>query len=170
MSQSTTRRNGRNWMDRQRAFDAEGRLDKARVEADPLVRLMNARRGALDYRVAQLRGLGRVPRVCLYALATRDQVPTHSLNGAREFAARQDWQVGAGQCFTDHFGPTDPFIRPGWSLVRHQIRFGYADGVMTLTHSVISPLLVEYELQLDLVNNYLGFIALATSETAGGQQ
>jgi hypothetical protein len=112
----------------------------------------------------------RVPRVCLYALAVRGQEPTNSLEEARQFALRQGWQVGVNQCFTDRFGATDPLTRPGWSLVRQQIRAGYADEVVALTHSVVSPHLDEYELQLNLIEEHLGFIALVTAETTAGQR
>ncbi|WP_241826760.1 hypothetical protein [Streptomyces graminilatus] len=157
-------------MDRERAFREELHPDEVRIEADPLVRLLNVRVSTLDHRLSLLRELGRMPRVCLYALAVDGQEPTHSLNAARDFALQQNWQVGVHHHFTDRFGATDPLTRTGWSLVRHQIRAGYADGVVALTHSVISPHLDEYALQLDLIEQHLGFVALVTAETAGGQR
>lgn len=155
------------WMDRERAWDEVLHPDRPRIEADPLVRLMNARLGVLNHCLALLQERGRVPRVCLYALTVRGQEPTRSPSAARDFALRQDWQVGgSNQRITDRFGTTDPLLRPGWSLVRFQIRAGYADGVVVLTHSVISPHIDEYEPQLDLIERHLGFVALLTPETA----
>lgn len=169
MRQSVTPHH-QDWMDRERAWDEVLHPGRPRVEVDPLVRLMNARLDVLNDRLALLRERGRMPRVCLYSLAVRGQEPTHSMCTARDFALRQGWQVGGpNQLVTDRFGATDPLLRPGWSLLRYQIRAGYADGVVALTHSVISPHLDEYELQLDVIKNHLGFIALVTPESAGQQ-
>lgn len=170
MRQSTTARcKGPEWIDPERTFREKRHPDEVRIGTNRLVRLLNARVSALDLRLSRLREVGRKPRVCLYALAVDRQEPTHSLNAARDFALRQNWQVGVDHHFTDRVGATDPLTRAGWSQVRHQVRAGYADGVVALTYSVISPRLDEYALQLDLIAQHLGFVALVTAETAGGQ-
>ncbi|MEU9426235.1 hypothetical protein AB0D87_25910 [Streptomyces sp. NPDC048342] len=158
---------GRDWMDRERDFHARFHPDKIRVEMVPLVRLMNDRHDVLDRCLARIEAAGRVPRVCIYLLAARGCEPAHSRNAARDYALEEGWQVSTLQMFTDRFGVTDPLLRPGWSAVRHQIRAGFVDGVVALTHSVISPHLDEYELQLALVEKHGGFVALVTPETAG---
>ncbi|MFD4986468.1 hypothetical protein [Streptomyces sp. NPDC058374] len=133
------------------------------VVVDQAVRLMNVRCDYLAQRVTQRRNSGRVPRVCLYALTVGQQQPCRSLDESKGFAVEQGWHVGR-RAFTDHFGATDPQTRPGWGLVRQQIRAGFADGVVVLTQSVISPHLDEFERQLSWFETHLGFIALVTPE------
>ncbi|WP_251060337.1 hypothetical protein [Streptomyces sp. ISL-100] len=157
-------------MDEERAFQARHDPSEVRVATDPVVRLMKARIDVLDNRIAQLWAVGRVPRVCLYALPIGGQEPTHSREKARQFALQKGWQTGMGQAVTDRHGATDPQTRPGWSFVCQQIRSGFADGVVAVTHSVISPNLDEYEVQLQLVEAHLGFVALVTSETTVGNR
>lgn len=105
--------------------------------------------------------------MCLYLLAARGCEPAHSCDAARDYALLEGWQISTLQVVTDRFGVTGPLLRPGWSAVRHQIRAGFVDGVVALTHSVISPHLGEYELQLALVEESGGFVPLVTPETAG---
>ncbi|WP_411143113.1 hypothetical protein [Streptomyces sp. x-80] len=169
MRQSTTP-SGLDWMDRERAFEAEFLLEKARVEVDPYVPLAAARRGHLERIVAQLHVRRRVPRVCLYALSVGGQEPRHSLDAAAAFAVRQSWQVGVGQSYTDHQGAAAPLARPGWCLVRAQIRAGYADGVVVVTHSVISPHADEYRQQLEWFGHHFGFVALIVPEVQEGRR
>jgi hypothetical protein len=158
---------GRDWMDRERDFHARFHPDEIRVEADPLVWLMNDRRDVVDRCLARIEAAGRVPRVCIYLLAARGCEPAYSRDAARDYAFQQGWQINTLQVFTDRIGLTDPLLRPGWSAVRHQIRAGFVDGVVALTHSVISPHVDEYELRLALVEEHGGFVALVTPETAG---
>ncbi|MGW3957330.1 hypothetical protein ACWEKM_42080 [Streptomyces sp. NPDC004752] len=158
---------GNDRTDRERDFHVRFHPDEIRVEMDPLVRLMNIRRDVLDRCLTHIEAAGRVPRVCLYLLAARGIEPAHSCGAARDYALQEGWQISTMQVFTDRFGVTDPLLRPGWSAVRQQIRAGFADGVVALTHSIISPHLDEYELQLALVEESGGFVALVTTETAG---
>lgn len=46
---------------------------------------------------------------------------------------------------------------------------GHTDGVVVLAHTDISPHLDEYELQLDLMAHYGGFVALVTPESAAAK-
>ncbi|MEU7316501.1 hypothetical protein [Streptomyces sp. NPDC007083] len=48
--------------------------------------------------------------------------------------------------------------------MRRLIRAGYADGVVVTRYSAISPCVEEYEEQLDLIDQHLGFIALMRPE------
>lgn len=163
MRQSTTPHRGRDWMDQERAIDERLCPDKVRIEPDPLTRLMIARRATVERVVQQLRTNGRVPRVCLYALAVGGHVPTHSLNAARAFAEQQGWQMGP-EDYTDCHGTTGPMARPGWDQVRRRIRAGLVDGVVVLTHASISLRLDEYEGQLTWFDEHFGFIALVIPE------
>ncbi|MFG3403845.1 hypothetical protein [Streptomyces sp. NPDC048142] len=163
----TTLHKSRGWIDRERDFHARFHPDEIRVEMYPLVRLMNDRRDVLDRCLARIAVAGRVPRVCVYSLAAQGCEPAHFRNAARDYTLAKGWQFSTLQMFTDRFGVTDPQLRPGWSAVHHQIRAGFADGVVALTHSVISPHMDEYELQLDLIEKHGGFVALVTPETAG---
>lgn len=97
------------------------------------------------------------------ALTVGQQQSCRSLDECKGFAVDQRWCVG-GRAFTDHFGAGDPQTRPGWGLVRRQIRAGFADGVVVLTQSITSPHLEEYEQQLTWFETHLGFIALVTPE------
>ncbi|GHF33414.1 hypothetical protein GCM10010218_13140 [Streptomyces mashuensis] len=151
-------------MDWERVDEAGLDPDKIRVSADPYGPLAAARRENLERIVARLHAKGRMPRVCLYALSVGGQEPRHSLNAAAAYAVRQSWQVGVGQSYTDHQGPTDPVTRPGWCLVRQQIRAGYADGVVVVTHPVISPQVDEYRQEVDWFALHFGFIAVVVPE------
>ncbi|MEV0487393.1 recombinase family protein [Streptomyces sp. NPDC050508] len=163
MRQSTTPHRGQDWMAQERATDEWLRPDRVRIEPDPLTRLMIARRATVERVVQQLRTNGRVPRVCLYALAVGGHVPTHSLNAARAFAEQQGWQV-ATEDYTDCHGTTGPMARPGWDQVRQRIRAGLADGVVVLTQTMISLRLDEYERQLAWLDEHFGFITLVIPE------
>lgn len=168
MRQSVTARgSGRDWMDREREFEAELHPHQVHVEVDPLVRLMDDRRQVLDQRLISIASAGRTPRVCLYLIAADGSDPGRSRNTARDYAHRQAWQTSTLQVFTDRPSATDPLLRQGWSQVRQQIRSGFVDGVVALTHSAISPHLDEYELQLSLIAHHGGFVALVTPETGG---
>ncbi|MEG3630013.1 hypothetical protein [Streptomyces poriticola] len=158
---------GSDWLDRERDFHARSHPDDIRVEMDPLVRLMNDGRDALDRRLTRIEAAGRVPRVCLYLLAARDIEPAHSCGAARDSALEEGWQISTLHVFTDRCGVTGPLLKLDCYAVRHQIRAGFVDEVVTLTHSVASPHLDEYELQLARVEEHSGFVALGTSETAG---
>lgn len=168
MSQSTARRTSTTWMDQERAFEAELEPDRVRVETNPYAALAAARRENLERLVAQFHARGRVPRVCRYALAVGGLEPRHSLDAAAAFAVRQSWQVGVGQSYTDHHGAADPLTRPGWCLVRQQIRAGYADGVVVVTHSVITSHTDEYKRQLDWFEMRSGFVAVVVPEIQEG--
>ncbi len=169
MRQSTARRT-QTWMDRERTYEAQLHPDQIRIEVDPYAPLAAARRENLERIITQLHTRGRVPRVCLYALSVGGQEPRHSLDTAAAYAVRQSWQVGVGQSYTDHHGPTAPLTRPGWCLVRKQIRAGYADGVVAVTHSVISPHAEEYKQQLCWFGHHCGFVAVVIPEIQEGQR
>lgn len=166
---AVVRGTGQSWMDRERAFEAELYPDKLRVETDPYAPLEAARRDNLERIAARVRTSGRMPRVCQYALSVGGQEPRHSLEAAAAFAVRQSWQVGVGQSYTDHHGATDPLTRPGWCLVRQQIRAGYADGVVVITPFVVSPHAGEYKQQLEWFAEHLGFIAVVAPEAEDGR-
>ncbi|MEV3853059.1 hypothetical protein AB0J38_01890 [Streptomyces sp. NPDC050095] len=161
---------GRGWMDKERLVEAMLDPDKIRIETDPYAPLEAARRDNLDRVEAGVRAGGRVPRVCRYALSVGGHEPQHSLEKAAAFAVRQSWQVGVGQSYTDHHGPTDPLARPGWCLVRQQIRAGYADGVVVITPFVISPQPSEYQQQLDWFAAHFGFIAVVAPDAETGRR
>jgi hypothetical protein len=162
MRQSTAPFPDRGWMDCERAFDEWLHPAKSRVEADRFVRLMRVRRELLHQRVAQLQARDRVPRVCLYVLSVGGCEPTHSPEAARAFASEQGWQVGS--CYTDRHDGTDPMARQGWGQALQQICAGYVDGVVVLTHSVISPDVDAYEQQVVWFEVNFGFLALVTAE------
>ncbi|MFI1201646.1 hypothetical protein ACH4VR_19705 [Streptomyces sp. NPDC020883] len=161
---------GQDWMDRERAFGAGLHPDEIPVEADPYAPLESARRGNLERVAVRVQASGRVPRVCLYALSVGGQEPRHSLEAAAAFAVRESWQVGVGQSYTDHHGATDPLRRPGWCMVRQQIRAGYADGVVVITPFVISPHAIEYKQQLDWFAEHFGFIAVVAPDAEDGRR
>ncbi|MGC5042466.1 hypothetical protein ACLQ16_04015 [Streptomyces albidoflavus] len=163
MRQSTAHKT-QTWMDLERAVEARLHPDQVRVEPDPYGFLAAMRRGHIERTVARLRAKGRMPRVCLYALSVGGQEPRHSLNAAENYAVGQCWQVGVGQTYTDHRGATDPVTRPGWCSVREQVKAGYADGVVVVTASDISPHVDEYRQEIDWFGHHLGFIDLVISE------
>ena len=153
------------WMDREGDFRGSLFPQAVRIEPDPRLRVMKRRRSDLGHRVAALRERGRVPRVCLYALGVSAQsAPALSLGAVRAFAVREGWHVGTNQIFTDHTGPIHPASRPGWIRVQRHVRSGYADGVVALTQSAVTPRWGEYETQLQWFADHLGFIALVHPE------
>ncbi|MER7224270.1 hypothetical protein [Streptomyces rubradiris] len=107
--------------------------------------------------------------MCLYALSFRGHEPRHSLDALADYARCQSWQVGAEQSYTDHDGAVAPDLRPGWGLVRQQIRAGYADGVVVVTASVISTQLGEYRREIDWFGQHCGFVALVVPEAHRGR-
>ncbi|HBF84502.1 MAG TPA: hypothetical protein DD420_32615 [Streptomyces sp.] len=167
MRQSTARRT-QSWMDRERADHARLYPHEVRIEVDPYGPIGATRRENLDRVVAQVRARGRNPRVCLYAPSFDGQVPRASLESAANYAERQSWQVGPQQFYTDPSGATAPQDRPGWSLVRQQVRAGFADGVVVITADVVSRQAARYREELDWFEEHHGFIALVVSEPVTG--
>ncbi|MET7606236.1 hypothetical protein ABZS96_27735 [Streptomyces avermitilis] len=151
-------------MDRQLAFEAQLNPEAMHIEANPYALLEAARRENLGQVVAQLQSRGRCPRACLYALSVGGQAPRHSLNAAAAFAEHQSWQVGANQSYTDDQGATDSLARPGWRLVRQQVRAGYVDGVVVVTRSVISSRTDEYREQLAWFEQHFAFVGVVVPE------
>lgn len=168
MRQSTARSN-QNWMDRERADHARLYPDEVRVATDPYVSIAAGRRENLERVVAQARARGRDPRVCLYALSIDGQVPRASLVAAANYAERQSWQVGPKQSYTDPNSATAPKDRPGWGLLREQIRAGFADGVVVITAEVVSCRIDEYRRELGWFEEHRGFVALVASEISRGR-
>jgi hypothetical protein len=170
MRQSITTRRAPDWMDVERQWHATCYTDKVRVEPEPHARLAALRCANLQHVVAQVRAKGRSPRVCLYALSIGDHWPTNSLEASAAFAVRNAWQVGGeGQTITDHYGCPTPELRTGWSLVRKQVRSGYADGVVVTTTSVISPRPEEYEQELRWFELHRAFVAVVAPTADAGQ-
>lgn len=168
MRQNITPNPGRDWMDQKHAFQPSPRPSDTNAQIAATERLGTLRLDSLNRRVAQLWAVGRVPRVCLYTLAIGGKGATHSLDEARQFALRKGWQAATTQTVTDYHRATTPRSRPGWSSVCQQIRSGFADGVVAITHTAISSDLLEYEYQLQYFDRHLGFIALVTPETITG--
>ncbi|MDJ1136288.1 hypothetical protein [Streptomyces iconiensis] len=153
------------WMDRESPFGQRLVPQAMGVGPDPGLCAMKRRCSNLARQVAVLREKGRTPRVCLYALtAHTGEVPTRSLGEVRAFAVREGWLVGARQIITDRTGPARPTVRSGWSRVRRNVRSGYADGVVALAQSAITPRRDEYESQLQWFEDHFGFIALVYPE------
>ncbi|MDT0616219.1 hypothetical protein [Streptomyces lancefieldiae] len=168
MRQSTTRRT-QTWTHRERVIDSQLHPDQIRVQPDPFAPLAGARREHLGRVVTQIQAKGRLPRVCLYALSVRGQEPQHSVRAAAAYAVRHSWQVVTRQPYTDRQGLAEPALRPGWRLVRQQIRAGYADGVVTVTPSVISSRVDEVRQEIDWFGQHFGFIALVVPEMTRAQ-
>lgn len=150
-------------MDHQRAFDRTLHAERAKVRADLDGRLMILRERNLRLAVVALEARGRVPRVCLYALAANGEEPTRSVLSVRAFAVREGWQVGAGNVFVDSI-PTRRANRSGWVRVQRQVQSGFADGVVALTQSAIAPRRDVYEAQIRWFAEHFGFIALVNPE------
>ncbi|WP_353946459.1 hypothetical protein ABII15_35895 [Streptomyces sp. HUAS MG91] len=152
-------------MDTEREHEAQWNPDRPRIEADPLLRLMDERREVLDRRLDAIKLRGRTPRVCLYVLARSGSTPARFCEAARAYAEAQGWQSSSLQVFTDRLGVTDPLLRPSWSVARQQIRGGFVNGVVAVTYSAISLHLDEYALQLSFIDGGGGFLALVSAET-----
>ncbi|MFI2353732.1 hypothetical protein ACH5AG_03400 [Streptomyces anulatus] len=158
------------WMEAERRASLRWRTDEIRITPDPIVRLGVARREVLDHRLAHLEAHGRTPRVCLYSLNPLRERPAPSFTAPRAYATDEGWRIGADLCIADRLRKTDPMHRPGWRWVLHLVHAGHIDGVVALAHTDISPHLDEYELQLDLMAHYGGFVALVTPESAGAKR
>ncbi|MBT2405585.1 MULTISPECIES: hypothetical protein [unclassified Streptomyces] len=170
MRQSITTRRAPDWMDVERQRDAKWHPDKLRVEPEPHARLAALRCDNLRDVVAQVRGKGRVPRVCRYALSVGGYWPTSSLEASAAFAVHNAWEVGGeDRIFTDPYGSPNPELRTGWSLVRKQIRSGYADGVVVTTASLISPHPEEYEQELRWFELHRAFVAVVAPTADAGR-
>lgn len=140
------------------------RLHRGVISVAPLTaRLLAARRDHLDLTVEQIVGRGRAPRVCLYARSVGGQEPKQSLATMRQYAEEQGWRVG--DSYTDPYGEIPPEARPGWSGVRSAVHCGFADGVVVVTHDVISADLAVYEQQLAWFRERPAFVAVLVPET-----
>lgn len=170
MRQSTTTRRAPDWMDVERQRDATWYPDKLRIEPEPHARLAALRCDNLRDVVAQVRGKGRMPRVCRYALSIGGHWPTSSLESSAVFAAHNAWEVGDKErIFTDPYGCPAPELRTGWSRVRAQIRSGYADGVVVTTSGVISSHPEEYEQELRWFELHCAFVAVVAPTADAGR-
>ncbi|MFI9630033.1 hypothetical protein [Streptomyces sp. NPDC052042] len=116
--------------------------------------------------MASVRSRGRLPHVCLYALAFHGCAPRASLAAAAAYAEEHSWQVRADQAFTDPYPPGRLRDRPGWNRVLQQIRGGYADGVVVITADVITTDPDEYERALVWFQAASGFIAVTAPDVA----
>ncbi|WP_416975805.1 recombinase family protein [Streptomyces sp. 4F14] len=92
---------------------------------------------------------GRVPRVCLYA-------EERSLETVRAFAEARGWR--AGHWYSDDCSQSAYADRPGWGLVRQQIRSGRADGVVMPAHFDVGR--DEYAEELAWFSAHLAFVAV----------
>ncbi|MEV7090125.1 hypothetical protein AB0O07_30295 [Streptomyces sp. NPDC093085] len=169
MRQSITARRAPDWMDIEREYEARRNPDTVRVEPNPAARLAALRSDNLRQVVAQVRARGRTPRVCRYALSVGGHRPANSLAAVTAFAERRAWHVGEEQTFIDHQSTAAPQSRPGWCLVRRQIRAGYADGVVVTTTGVISPHLGPYEEELRWFELHRAFIAVVAPTARTGR-
>ncbi|MFD9428472.1 MULTISPECIES: hypothetical protein [unclassified Streptomyces] len=156
-------------MDRERADRARLYPDEVRVAADLYGSIAAGRRENLERVVAQARARGREPQVCLYALSIDGQVPRASLDAAANYAERQSWHVGPKQSYTDPNGATAPKGRPGWGLLREQIRAGFAEGVVVITAAVVSCRIDDYRRELGWFEEHRRFVALVASEIIRGR-
>ncbi|MFJ1838010.1 hypothetical protein ACIOJ9_29580 [Streptomyces sp. NPDC088175] len=155
------------WMDQERATRLQYNPDLTIVTPSPWGRLTGMRSALLRRVVDAVHSRGRVPQVCLYALAFGGCVPQASFDAAAAYADRQSWRVKAGSAFTDPAGAGALESRQGWARVRQQIRGGHATGVVVITTDVITADPVEYERELDWFDRNSGFIAVAVPEVAG---
>ncbi|MET7319551.1 hypothetical protein [Streptomyces sp. NPDC005549] len=148
-------------MEAERLASLRWRTSEVRVTPDPVVKLGTARREVLNHRLAHLEAHGQTPRVCLYSLNPLQERPTLSVAAPRVYA--EGWRIGA-----DH-RITDPMHRPDWRWVLYLVHAGHINGVAAPAHTDISPYLDEYELRLDLMAHYGGFVALVAPESAGAK-
>ncbi|MEU1484516.1 hypothetical protein [Streptomyces sp. NPDC005752] len=157
-------------MEAERRSSERWRTHQVRITPDPIVRLGISRREVLDHRLMHLEAHGRTPRVCLYSLKSLRERQASTFTTSRYYASGEGWRVSAEHCIEDRLQKTDPMHRPGWRWVLHLVHAGHIDGVVVAAHTDISPHLDEYELQLDLMAHYGGFVALVTPESAGAKR
>ncbi|MEV0577220.1 hypothetical protein [Streptomyces sp. NPDC050392] len=153
------------WMEAERRASERWRTNEVRVTPHPILRLGIARREVLAHRLTHLNAHGRTPRVALYSLNPLRERSALTFAGPRAYATGEGWRIAADHCIADRIRKTDPMHRPGWRWALHLVHAGLVDGVVVAAQTDISPHLDEYELQLDLMAHYGGFVALVTSES-----
>ncbi|MGW2840596.1 hypothetical protein ACWCWD_22735 [Streptomyces sp. NPDC001493] len=152
-------------MDEERALAERFDQWRVRVQPDPYLAIGAGRREQMQRVVTRVHARGRSPRVCRYALSSGGVWPADSLTSLAHFAMQQGWVVPANGGFTDIDGLSDE-ARPGWNLVRQQVRGGYVDGVVVLTASAISEHPADYQSELNWFAEHLAFIAMIVPEAA----
>ncbi|PZT76778.1 hypothetical protein DNK56_26205 [Streptomyces sp. AC1-42W] len=157
----------RNWMSEVRPERVRGVDYAARPVPNPYALVAAVRRSQVDRRVEQIRSRHRTPRVCLYALSGDGESLAASLNSAAAYAEARSWQVSAGRSHSDLVGQPASSSRPGWRLVKSQVRAGFADGVVVATAEAISTEFDEYRRELDWFASHFAFVAVVTPEAVG---
>ncbi|MFF3730764.1 hypothetical protein ACFYXM_10705 [Streptomyces sp. NPDC002476] len=157
---------GADWMDQEREWNRQFHPEKFVISPGPWPRLTGLRNELLQRVVASVCSRGRLPHVCLYALAFHGCAPRASLDAAAAYAEERSWRVRDGRAFTDPYPPDRLRHRPGWNRVLEQIRGGYADGVVVITTDVVTTDPDEYEQELARFQAVSGFIAVTAPDVA----
>jgi hypothetical protein len=96
-------------------------------------------------------------KVVLYASVAAGHDPFQALALAEEYAQERGWQVVAR--LTDDATDAKPWEREEWREILKALRGGFAQGVVTVDRSAVSPADEPYEQTLRWLLDHFSFVA-----------
>lgn len=117
-------------------------------------RLSRLRRSTFDTAVSRA---DATYKVVLYASVATGLDPCPALDLAEEYAHKQRWQVVAR--FADAATYARPWEREEWREILKALRGGFAQGVVTVDRSAVSPADEPYEQTLRWLLDHFSFVA-----------
>ncbi|WP_189765775.1 hypothetical protein [Streptomyces xanthochromogenes] len=153
------------WMDVENASSRRYGSRGPRISLDSGMRLRRLRE-ALNEPAFTFHSKVRPRRVITYVQTTPGVDPKPLQDLLRAEAVRRGWEVRAWQELVDRHGPQAPQASEQWRKARKLMHEGFADGVLVLDRSHISPDDAEYEVELWFVHQRQCFTALVNPESA----
>lgn len=122
-------------------------------------RLTARRREGMEAVLLTIAGIGRQPRVWLYALAEPGEDPGPDLAAARSYAECQGWTVKGWEVDEDGRGSA-PGARRGWRKACAAMSAAFADGVVVINRATVAGSDSQYEGVLEWLETHRTFLAL----------
>lgn len=136
-------------------------VEQPRIPANQHARLGRLRRSTIDAAVTKP---GAPYKVVLYATATAGEDPAPALMMAETYSQERGWRV-IGR-FVDEATDTPPWTREEWPKALRTLRGGFAQGLVTVDRSAVSPVDEPYEQTLHWLLDHFSFVAHVRSYPA----
>ncbi|MFP1628864.1 hypothetical protein ACLB9X_27655 [Streptomyces sp. 5K101] len=128
--------------------------EQPRIPANQHARLGRLRRTAVDTAITKP---GAPFKVVLYATAPAGQDPAPALTLAERYSHERGWHV-VGR-FVDEAADTPPWTREEWPKALRTLRGGFAQGLVTIDRTAVSPADEPYEKTLHWLLDHFSFVA-----------